>query len=99
MDKETYWKEKSENTEIKLKFSSCYKCNKSTYVSNGLRVGVTLYKYSNVYYCFNHHPDRKQLSRDHYSMEFSRAIDKMRKISGIKTGKKKLASLEKRVRI
>jgi len=99
MDKETYWKEKEENTEIKIKFASCDNCGKSTYISNNLRVGVTLYEHEGKYYCFNHHPIRKEMLRNHDQMGFSRTIDKMRRISGIKTGNKKLASLEKRIRV
>ena len=99
MTKEEYWKEKKENTEIKLKFASCHKCNKSTYVSNNLKIGVTLYAHNGRYYCLQHHPTRIQLSRDHYGIEFSKAIDKMRRISGIKTGQKKLHSRERKIRI
>ena len=99
MDKKTYWKEKEENAEIKLIFASCFKCSKSTYITRGLRIGITLYSYDGEYYCFEHHPYRKQLSRNRYEMDFARAIDKMRKISGIKTGKKKLESRERKIKV
>ena len=97
MDKETYWKEKEENTEIKINFASCDNCGKSTYISNNLKIGITLYRHEGKYYCFNHHPTRKQMLRNYDEMGFARIIDKMRRISGIKTGKRKLESRERKI--
>jgi len=85
-----------ENTEPKLKIASCYRCNKSTYISNKMKVGVTLYTYDGVYYCLNHHPSRKQPAREHHGFEFTKAIDRMRKLSFNRNGKKKLRSRERK---
>jgi len=96
--KKEYWEQKGQDTEPKLKFSSCFKCNRSTYISNNILMGVTLYEYEGKYYCLQHHPYRKQVMRDRHSLEFAKAIDKMRKLSFIRTGKKKLASRDRRAR-
>ena len=93
---------KKKNTDEKeIKFSSCNKCHKSTYVNQNfkLRIGITLYKYKEFYYCIDHHPDRKRLMRDVHSAEFARAIDQMCKIVGEKKGLKKLRSKERKVKV